>query len=173
MHALGTARGFIYTKNTGYGDFRWIFTERLLPPVSHQACVLIWGDQPNADALAALQVQPPNGSMWDYRKTGPTANKSPTMFETLHMSPGLNPMQWNQCELLASSSTGSFRFACCALTGTGPCKAIEELDFKDPAAVGAKGPLALQIHNSGMIVEFKDLYVESPVMDPTKLITTQ
>jgi hypothetical protein len=174
MHALGTARGFIYTTNTNYGSFRWIFTERLLPPVSHQACTLEWGNQPAADALAGIQMQVPNGAMWDYRKTGPTANKNPAMFETHLASPGLNALMWSQCEILADNTVGSLRLACCALTGTTPCKAVEITDFKDPAAVGLKGPVALQVHNGGMIEEFKDLYIESPVVtSPGTLITTQ
>jgi hypothetical protein len=174
MHSLGTARGFIYTAKADYASFRWIFTERLLPPVSHQACTLVWGNQPAIDANGALQVQPPNGFMWDYRKTGrPTDNKDPKMYETKLPGATLDPMQWSQCEILADSTMGSFRFACCQLTGTTPCKATETLDFKDPGAVGAKGSLALQVHNSGMIEEFKDLYVESPVADATKLLTTQ
>jgi 3-keto-disaccharide hydrolase len=173
MHSLGTARGFIYTSST-YGDFRFIFTSRLVQdPANHLPCVLFWGNAVGTDALAAIQIQPPRGYMWDYRTSGPTANKSPDMFETRLAQPGLAPTQWSQCEMLASQAAGTLRFACCGLTGTNTrCKGIEIVDFKDPTA-GKKAPLALQVHNAGMIEEFKNLYVESPVADPTALITTQ
>jgi hypothetical protein len=178
MHSTGSAksaRGFIYTTNT-YGDFRFIFTSRLIqdpndnPP--HVPCVLFWGESLTADAMEALQVQPPKGYMWDYRTTGPTAGKSPDMYETrIAGAPSLNDMQWSQCEMLANQTTGTMRFACCQITGSAPCKASEIVDFKDPTA-GRLSPLALQVHTAGMVEEFKDLYVESPVADPTSLVTT-
>lgn len=178
MHSTGTAksvRGFIYTTDT-YGDFRFIFTSRLIqdpndnPP--HVPCVLFWGASLTADAMEALQVQPPKGYMWDYRTTGPTAGKSPDMYETrIAGAPSLNDMQWSQCEMLANRAAGTMRFACCQITGSAPCKASEIVDFKDPSA-GRMSPLALQVHTAGMVEEFKDLYVESPVADPTSLVTT-
>jgi hypothetical protein len=175
MHSLGTARGFIYTSaNMNYGSFRWIFTERIIM-ANHQVPVLIWGNNPGADALAGIQMQVPNGSMWDYRKTGPTANKDPAQFEKRvgAGTPGM-AMQWYQCEVLADNTKGSLRDACCPVMGTTPCKATEIMDFTDPAAMGAKGPVALQIHNGGIIQEFKNLYIESPVVtSPGVLITTQ
>jgi Domain of Unknown Function (DUF1080) len=178
MHSTGSAksaRGFIYTTNT-YGDFRFIFTSRLIqdpndnPP--HVPCVLFWGESLTADAMEALQVQPPKGYMWDYRPTGPTAGKSPDMYETrVAGAPSLNDTQWSQCEMLANRTAGTMRFACCPLTGGAPCKASEIVDFKDPTA-GRLSPLALQVHTAGMVEEFKDLYVESPVADPANLVTT-
>ena len=172
MHSLGPARGFIYTTNT-YGDFRFIFTSRLVTdPANHLPCVLFWGDSPTKDALTAIQIQPPNGYMWDYRTTSPTANQSPDRYETRFSHPAMVDTQWSQCEMLANRAAGTMRFACCQLTGTAPCKAAEVVDFKDPTA-GLVAPLALQVHNAGMIEEFKDLYVESPVADPTTLLTTK
>jgi hypothetical protein len=173
--AAKSARGFIYTANT-YGDFRFIFTSRLIqdpndnPP--HVPCVLFWGQSLTADAMEAIQVQPPKGYMWDYRTTGPTADKSPDMYETrIKGAPSLDDTQWSQCEMVANQAAGTMRFACCQLTGTTPCKASEIVDFKDPTA-GRVAPLALQVHTAGMVEEFKDLYVESPVADPTNLLTT-
>jgi hypothetical protein len=175
MHSLATApRGFIYTSNMNYGSFRWIFTERLIMG-NHQVPTLVWGNNPGADALAGIQMQVPGGYMWDYRTSGPTANKDPTMFE-MRLSAGTGtPMMWNQCEILADNTVGSLRLACCTLgMATTPCKATEIMDFKDPAAVGDKGPVALQLHNQGIVEEFKDLYIESPVvMSPGVLITTK
>jgi Domain of Unknown Function (DUF1080) len=173
MHSQGTARGYIYTTES-FGDFRFVFTSRLvLDPANHLPCVLFWGNSFGVDALAAIQVQPPRGYMWDYRTTGPTANASPNIFETRLAQPGLAPTQWSQCEMLANRAGGSMRFACCALTGANTrCKGIEIVDFKDPTA-GKTAPLALQVHNAGMIEEFKNLSVEAPVADPTTLLTTQ
>ncbi|HVZ89427.1 MAG TPA: DUF1080 domain-containing protein [Polyangia bacterium] len=179
MHSTGSApsaRGFIYTTNA-YGDFRFIFTSRLIqdpkdnPP--HVPCVLFWGESLTADAMEALQIQPPKGYMWDYRPTGPTAGKSPDMYETrIAGAPSLDDMEWSQCEMLANKAAGTMRFACCQITGTTPCKASEIVDFKDPTA-GRVSPLALQVHTAGMVEEFKDLYVESPVAEPTNLLTAK
>ena len=179
MHSTGSAksaRGFIYTTKT-YGDFRFIFTSRLVedpndnPP--HVPCVLFWGTSLTADAMRALQVQPPKGYMWDYRTTGATANQSPDRYETrIKGAPSLDDTQWSQCEMLGNHAAGTMRFACCQTSGTMPCKASEIVDFKDPTA-GQMSPLALQVHTPGMVEEFKDLYVESPVADPTSLVTTK
>jgi hypothetical protein len=173
MHSLGTARGVIYTTQT-YGDFRLIFTSRLVQdPANHNPCVLFWGNSLTTDALAAIQIQPPPGYMWDYRTTGPTANLSPDRFETRFAHPAISATQWSQCEMLANQAAGTLRFACCQVPTTGArCRAAEIVDFRDPTA-GKRAPLALQVHNAGMIQEFKDLYVESPVAAPTTLITTQ
>jgi hypothetical protein len=172
MHSLGPARGFIYTSRT-YGDFRFIFTSRLVAdPANHLPCVLFWGNSPTRDALSAIQVQPPNGYMWDYRTTGPTANMSPDRFEMRFAHPAVVDTQWNQCEMLGNQATGTMRFACCQTSGTTPCKAAEVVDFTD-ASAGLVAPLAFQVHNAGMIEEFKDVYVESPVADPSVLLTTR
>jgi len=172
MHSLGTARGYIYT-TTNYGDFRFIFLSRLIKdPANHLPCVLFWGDSLTKDALAALQIQPPSGYMWDYRTTGPTSNKSPDRYETRFSHPAMVDTEWSQCELLGNKAKGTLRFACCQDSTSTNCKATEIVDFADPTA-GLVAPLALQVHNAGMIEEFKELYVESPVADPTKLLSTQ
>ena len=173
MHSLGTARGFIYTRAT-YGDFRVVFTSRLVAdPAAHLPCVLFWGNSTAVDALAAIQIQPPRGYMWDYRRSGPTANMSPDRFETRLGGPALVDTQWSQCELLTNRAAGTMRFACCQLTGTATrCKGVEIVDFKDPTA-GLEAPLAFQVHNAGMIEEFKDISIESPVASPNMLVTTQ
>ncbi len=173
MHSLGTARGFIYTRAT-YQDFRVVFTSRLVAdPAAHLPCVLFWGNAPAVDALAGIQVQPPRGYMWDYRRSGPTANMSPDRYETRLGGPALVDTQWSQCELLTNRAAGTMRFACCQLTGTATrCKGVEIVDFKDPTA-GLEAPLAFQVHNAGMIEEFKDISIESPVAAPNSLVTTQ
>jgi hypothetical protein len=58
---------------------------------------------------------------------------------------------------------------------------IVDLTVQTPNAVKAQMPyyLALQAHTgnngakTGQIEEFKDLYVESPVVNPTTFVTTQ
>jgi Domain of Unknown Function (DUF1080) len=172
LHSLGTARGVAYTSET-FGDFRFIFQSRLVEDTAkHLPCVLFFGNALTKDALQAIQVQPPNGYMWDYRPTGPTANKSPDQFETRFGHPAVSDATWNQCEMLANLAAGTMRLACCQVTGTGPCKASEIVAFKDPTS-GKQAPLALQVHNAGMVEEFKSLYVESPVAQPSTLLTTQ
>lgn len=174
MHSLAPARGYIYTDRL-YGSFRFIFVSRLISdPAAHVPCVLFWGNRVGTDALGALQVQPPLGYMWDYRPTGATANQDPARYETHLAHPTLNDKQWSQCEMLADVAAGTMRMACCQLSGTGEgtCKATEVVDFKQPGA-GVAAPLALQVHNAAMIEEFKGLYVESPVADPTVLLTTR
>jgi hypothetical protein len=166
MHSKGTNRGFIYTKEN-FGDYRLIFTERLVGAISHQACVLLFGTDPGKDALGAIQFQPPNGFMWDYR-TGKN-NNPPASIATHYDHPKLSATEWSQCEILAHSSKGEFHAACCNLTGAGPCNAVEVVWFHDPTAA-SMGPIAWQVHNKGMQEEFKDVYIEvDPKVD--KLIT--
>ncbi len=171
LHSLGTARGVMYTTQM-YGDFRFVFTSRLISnPADHYPCVLFWGNALNADALHGIQVQPPPGYMWDYR-AGMNKAPAPALLQRL-AHPNLSDTQWSRCEMLGNKAAGRMRFACCQLTGTATtCKATEIVVFTD-ATAGQTAPLALQVHNANMIEEFKDLYVESPVADPTKLITTQ
>jgi hypothetical protein len=63
--------------------------------------------------------------------------------------------------------------ACCTIPmGATHCKGVEVLDFKDATWTNKSSPLALQVHNAGLIDEYRDLYVET---NPTQnmLITTQ
>jgi Domain of Unknown Function (DUF1080) len=179
MHSSGANRGFIYSANK-YGDFRFIFTSRLISDEAdgatpHVPCVLFWGTSTTVDAMDAIQVQPPKGYMWDYR---PGHNDAPAGSTFLPGRPSLTDTSWSQCEMLAAKATGKMRFACCQVTGTAPCKATEIMDYTD-ATAGQTYYVALQVHTgnsangSGMIEEFKDLYIESPVADPTQLLTTQ
>jgi hypothetical protein len=179
MHSSGANRGFMYSANK-YGDFRFIFTSRLISDEAdgatpHVPCVLFWGTSTTADAMDAIQVQPPKGYMWDYR---PGHDDAPAGSKFLPGRPSLTDTSWSQCEMLASKAAGTMRFACCQVTGTAPCKATELMDYTD-ATAGQTYYVALQVHTgnstkgSGMIEEFKDLYIESPVTDPTQLLTTQ
>ena len=106
-------------------------------------------------------MQPPNGYTWDYR---PGKNNSGGNLFTKLPHPRLDVKQWSQCEVLVKD-TGELRVACCQLTGTAPCKGVEQLRFKDPAAAGKKSPFGIQMHNGGLFDEYKDIYVEP---DPTE-----
>jgi hypothetical protein len=174
MHSLASKRGYIYTAKS-YGDFRFIFSLRQLqdPTPTHQPCVLFWGTSVTVDAMAALQVQPPVGYLWDYRMGRSVA--PPSASHAGYKTPNT---AWNRCEMLANSAAGTMRLACCPLPadGNGACtsKATEVVDFDAKSSqgpfVGTIAPLGLQIHTAGQIDEYKDLYVESPVAAPTTLL---
>jgi hypothetical protein len=167
MASTGNGRGYIATK-ADYGDYRLIFTSRQVKG-DHALCILLFGIRPPPNnALGAIQFQQPNGGTWDYR-VGKN-NAGGTLFTRLP-HPSMDKHMWSQCEVLAKGSKGEFRAACCTLTGTGPCKAVEVLRFKDPTAA-RKGPVAWQMHNGGIFDEYKDAYIEeNPMVDD--LITTK
>ncbi len=165
----GTARGWIYYKQQA-GTFRWIFTVRQVSG-NHAPTVLIWGTTvPLRDALSAIQFQPPNGGHWDYR---PGKNNGGGKLFTQVAHTKIPVKNWAQCELIANAKTGVARMACCPLpTGAATCKAVEVLRFKDPTA-GRVGPIAIQVHNKGIHDEYKNLYLETPVVQsPDAFITT-
>jgi hypothetical protein len=169
IHGNGTSRGWIYY-NTQVGSFRWIFNLRQVTG-NHAPTVLIWGTTtPIRDALSGIQFQPPNGGHWDYRPG--KNNGGGSLFKQLPHTK-IDVHVWSQCEIVGNQNTGVARMACCPLApGATTCKAVEVLDFKDPTA-GRVGPLAIQVHNSGIQDEFKSLYVESPVTtSPDSFITT-
>ena len=67
--------------------------------------------------------------------------------------------EWSRVEILADAAHGTARMAVAQPLGS---KAVEVLDFKD-AAAGKVGPIAWQMHNAGLIDEFKDVTIE---LDP-------
>jgi hypothetical protein len=146
-----------------FGNYRIFFSVRQIMG-NHQPGVLFFGNR-NGDmparGLQGIQVQPPNGYTWDYR---PGKNNSGGNLFTKLPHPKLDVKQWSQCEVLVKD-TGELRVACCQLTGTAPCKGVEQLRFKDPAAAGKKSPFGIQMHNGGLFDEYKDIYVEP---DPTE-----
>ncbi|MBO2451217.1 DUF1080 domain-containing protein [Actinomadura barringtoniae] len=170
VHGTGAGRGWIYYSPRQVGSFRWIFNLRQVTG-NHAPTVLIWGTtaQPYLDALGGIQFQPPNGGHWDYR---PGHNNGGGDLFTQYPHDKIDIHKWSQCELIANQETGIARMACCPLTTASTCKAVEVLRFKDKTAA-REGPLAIQIHNSGIQDEYKSLYVESPVvMKPDEFITT-
>jgi hypothetical protein len=169
IHGTGTAgRGFLYTDQS-YSSFRWIFSLRHVTG-GHAPCVLVWGVSVMLDALGAIQFQPPNGGSWDYR---PGKNNGGAAYFTKLPHPALDATMWNQCELLANASNGTARMACCTIPmGATHCKGVEVLDFKDATWTNKSSPIALQVHNAGLIDEYRDLYIETNPTQDT-LITTQ
>jgi hypothetical protein len=170
IHGNGTSRGWLYYNKQQVGTFRWIFNVRQVKG-NHAPTVLIWGTtNPIRDALSAIQFQPPNGGHWDYRPG--KNNGGGSLFKQLPHTKW-DVKTWSQCELIGNQATGVARMACCPLKGTATtCKGTEVLDFTDKTA-GQVGPLALQVHNSGIQDEYRSLYVESPVVtSPDKFITT-
>lgn len=86
--------------------------------------------------------------------------------------PTIDSKKWAQCEVIGDQATGVARMACCPLTGTAvTCQGVEVLGFTDKTA-GRVGPLALQVHNSGIQDEYRGLYAESPVVTkPGEFVT--
>jgi hypothetical protein len=169
MASTGSGRGVIYTAHD-YGRFRWIFEIRHISGnPDHQACVLIFCSRPapNAiplDALGGIQFQVPGGGHWDYR---PGHNNAGDGEFTPVTKVSYDPHEWSRVEIVADAATGRARMAVAQPVGS---KGVEVLDFSDPAA-GKVGPIALQMHNSGLFDEYRDLTIEA---NPTtmELITT-
>jgi hypothetical protein len=170
MASRGTGRGVIYTKGD-YGKFRLMFTMRHLKSKNdHHACVLIFCERPQEgekprDALAGIQFQVPLGGHWDYR---PGHNNDGRELFTRVLKPSFDVHEWSRVEILADAATGTARMAVAQPVGS---KAVEVLQFKDPSA-GRVGPIAWQMHNAGLLDEFKDVEIEvDPQVD--ELITTK
>src|SRR5581483_6519430 len=132
--STGAGRGTLYT-TADFSHFRLTFLMRHVSGnKDHQACVLIFcrrpkdGEKP-LDAIGGIQFQVPNGGHWDYR---PGFNKgNPNNEFTNVVKPQFNIHEWSQVEIVADASTGTARMAVAQPPGG---KAIEVLDFKDPAA---------------------------------------
>ncbi|HEV3202411.1 MAG TPA: DUF1080 domain-containing protein [Bryobacteraceae bacterium] len=161
MASTGAGRGVIYTAKD-YGRFRLMFTMRHVSgDPDHQACVLIFCSRPQPgekplDALGGIQFQVPNGGHWDYRP-GMNNNGGPefTSITKTHF----DVHQWSRVEIVADAGTGTARMAVAQPPGS---KAVEVLSFKD-AAAGKAGPIAWQMHNAGLLDEYKDVTIE---LDP-------
>lgn len=170
MASTGAGRGVIYTEKD-YSHFRLMFSVRHISGnPDHQACVLIFchrpvpGEKP-LDALGGIQFQVPNGGHWDYR-TGMNDNGR-FEFGTVNKT-DFDPHEWSRVEILANADKGTARMAVAQPVGS---KAVEVLWFLDPAA-GRTGPIAFQMHNSGLFDEYKDVTIDAaPTAD--RLITVE
>lgn len=165
MASLGTARGFAYPL-TQWSRYRIIFSIRELSG-NHNPCVLVFGTDTKLDALGGIQFQLPYGVGWDYRKGH---NNSGAAYYTKFPAKGtMDNKQWSRCEILVDPSKGLARAACAQPV---TAKAVPILTFKDPAIANAPGYFGLQMHNSGIHDEYKDITVETdPAIDD--LITTK
>lgn len=158
MASTGAGRGVIYTEQD-YSRFRLIFTMRhVTGNPDHQACVLIFCTRPSSneiplDALGGIQFQVPRGGHWDYR---PGHNNAGDGEFTTVSKVSFDPHQWSRMEIVADASTGTARMAVAQPVGG---RAVEVLNFREPTA-GKAGPIAWQMHNSGLFDEYKDVTIE-------------
>jgi hypothetical protein len=163
MASAGVGRGVIYTARD-YTRFRLMFTMRHVSGnPDHQACVLIFCTRPQPgekplDALGGIQFQVPNGGHWDYR---PGMNNNGGAEFMSMTKTRFDPHEWSRVEILADAAKGVARMAVAQPPGS---KAVEMLDFKDPAA-GKLGPIAWQMHNAGLFDEFKDVTIDPDPQD--------
>ena len=167
IHTTGNARGWLYYNRQQVGTFRWIFQVRQVVGTHHEPTVLFWGTtNPLRDALSAVQFQPPDGYCWDYR---PGKNNGCSGLYKHYGHPKMSLTVWNQCEVVGNQRTGVVKMACGAAGG----KTTQVVQFTDKNAARV-GPLAIQVHNAKIQDEYRNLYLESPVVTaPDQFITTQ
>jgi len=156
--STGVGRGVLYTAKD-YSRYRLTLSLRHLSgQPDHYACILLFCVRPQADeapldALGGIQFGLPRGNHWDYR--GGNSNLGDPYFTALAKL-AIDEHAWSQVEILADATRGTARMAVAQPPGS---KAVEVLDFKDPAG-GRVGPIALQMHNAGLFDEYKDLSIE-------------
>jgi hypothetical protein len=161
MASTGAGRGVIYTAKD-FSRYRLMFTMRHVSgKPDHQACVLIFCTRPQADekpldALGGIQFQVPNGGHWDYR---PGINNGGGLEFTTVTRTQFDVHAWSRVEILVDAANGTARMAVAQPPGS---KAVEVLNFKD-ATAGKIGPIAWQMHNAGLLDEYKDVTIE---LDP-------
>jgi hypothetical protein len=159
MASTGAGRGVIYTAKKDYGRFRLRFTMRHVSGnPDHQACVLIFCTRPQPgeialDALAGIQFQVPNGGHWDYR---PGMNNDGGPEFTRITNPHFDAREWSRVEILADAAKGTARMSVAQPVGS---KAVDVLTFEN-ATAGKAGPIAWQMHNTGLFDEYKDITIE-------------
>lgn len=158
MSAPDPAGGVIYTVKD-YSRFKLAFTMRHVSGnPDHQACVLIFCTRPAdggkpLDALGGIQFQVPNGGHWDYR---PGMNNSGGAEFTTINKTHFDVHDWSRVEITADAATGTATVSVAQPVGSQP---VEVLAFRDPAA-GKPGPIAWQMHNPGLIDEYKDVLID-------------
>ena len=147
IHGKGRGQTTIWTKDD-YDNFRLIVTSRMLEINKDHLGILFWGARPqkgNYKSKGFIQVQPPNGSMWDY-----VINKDAKPTRIIP-NPRLPYTEWSTIEILANLSTGEIRMA---------SNGVEQIYYKaSDSAVWKKGPIGMQQHGKG-IIEYKDILIE-------------
>ena len=143
-----------------YDHFRLIVTSRMIEINKDHLGVLFWGARPvkgNYNSKGFLQVQPPNGSMWDY-----VINKDAKPTRIID-NPRLPYTDWSTIEILANLTTGEVRMA---------SNGVELTYYKAPdLSVWKKGPIGMQQHGKG-VIEYKDIWVEENPKE-NRLITVR
>jgi hypothetical protein len=159
--STGAGRGTLYTAQD-YSHYRLLLTIRHVSgKPDHPAAVLFFCTRPKdgekpLDALGAIQFMIPQGYHWDYR---PGHNNGGGAEFTTVAKGGANASEWSRVEILVDAAKGTARLAVAQPPGA---KAVEVTDFNVPEA-GKTGPIALQMHNGGLIDEYKDITIE---LDP-------
>jgi hypothetical protein len=168
--STGVGRGTLYTTQD-YSHYRLLLTIRHVSGrPDHPAAILFFCVRPKdgeapIDALGAIQFMIPQAYHWDYR---PGHNGSGGPEFTTVAKGRFNDHEWSRVEILVNAAKGTARLAIAQPPGA---KAVELLDYNLPEA-GKTGPIALQMHNGGLLDEYKDITVEvDPKVDD--LITTK
>jgi len=169
LASTGAGRGVIYTKDD-YTNYRIVFEMRQISGnPGHQPCVLMFCTRPAAgekglDALGGIQFQVPNGGHWDYR---PGFNKGGEGF-TNPTKTKFNNREWSQVEILVNAKNGTAQMAVAQPVGT---RGVVNLVYTN-AEGGETEPFALQMHNGGLIDEYRNVRIE---VDPKEdgLITAE
>jgi hypothetical protein len=154
LASTGKSPGELYTKED-LGDYRIFFQVRHVGVMpgnkDHQPCTTMFGRRPASPSAArsginGAQFQPPSGYSWNYGAGG--------TFMRLNR-PSFDEKQWHQCEVLVKEA-GSFRAACCPV-GETACKTVDVLSWK---GTGRKHPFNIQVHNAGLLDEYKEIWIE-------------
>jgi hypothetical protein len=176
MRSKGTARGTISTTKS-YTHYRAMFTVRQVSG-NHNPCILFscFPVSSGLDALGGLQFQMPHYT-WDYR-VGHNNNGS-AYFKGVN-SDTFSKNSWMRVEVLVDKDKGIARIAEAQPVGN---VGIDICKFTDLPSTVVTGPFALQMHNSGIIDEYKDLTIEENpeiddliltrnIIEPTALLAT-
>ena len=154
-----TGGGNLIKTKMNYGDFRLILTERMvLPgPSTNHLGECFWGGPYAAGNFGfggCIVFIAPHGSLWDYGGGG-------NVFQA--MGAGMKT-DWQQIEILAIASTGQILAA---------VNGVQTTNFTRKGK-GKMSPIGLQSHadhagDTPGVVEYKDIYVESPPSSMTLL----
>ena len=154
-----TGGGNLIKTKMNYGDFRLILTERMvLPgPSTNHLGECFWGGAYVAGNFGfggCIVFIAPHGSLWDYGGGG-------NVFQA--MGAGVKT-DWQQIEILAIASTGQILAA---------VNGVQTTNYTRKAK-GKMSPIGLQSHadhagDTPGLVEYKDIYVESPPTSMTLL----
>jgi hypothetical protein len=158
----GHTGGFnLLNTKMNYGDFRLILTERMVltGPSTNHLGECFWGAPYAAGNFkfgSCIVFIAPHGSLWDYGGGG-------NVF--MGMGAGVKT-DWQQIEILAIASTGQILAAVNGVATTNYTRAAK--------GRGKMAPIGLQSHpdhagDTPGLIEYKDIYVESPPKSMTLL----